>query len=205
MKATVLRLVLAMLLASLALSQTTYRLAPTSGSELALLVDKTGLLSGKHHRFVFAQYSGVLAYNRGNVPASSVQLTIDAASLRVQDDWVKEKDRVKIRDYAESDRMLSAARSPQLTFESRSVGAGIRPGLFDATGQLSLAGKTHIVTVSATLQDKPDGAIALRGSSKFRLTDFGLKPPSAALGTIGTKDEVTVEFHLIATPHVTAP
>jgi hypothetical protein len=28
------------------------------------------------------------------------------------------------------------------------------------------------------------------------LTDFGLKPPSAALGTVGTKDKMQLSFHL---------
>lgn len=200
MKRLICSLIFALVSTALARAQSTYRIAPANGSELVLLVDKTGVLSGKRHRLAFTQYSGNLVYNRENVSASNVQLTIDVVSLQVQDDWVKEKDRVKIRDYAESGRMLSAERFPQLSFMSARVAAGARPNSFEATGQLSLAGKTHTVTVSADLKDRPGGAISLAGGSKFRLTDFGLKPPSAALGSVGTKDEVSVEFHLTAMP-----
>ena len=41
------------------------------------------------------------------------------------------------------------------------------------------------------------GNQSYRGSAKIRLTDFGLKPPSAALGLVGTKDEMTFAFVLV--------
>jgi hypothetical protein len=37
---------------------------------------------------------------------------------------------------------------------------------------------------------------SLSGHAVVRLKDYGLKPPTAALGTIGTKNEMTVEFSL---------
>jgi hypothetical protein len=43
---------------------------------------------------------------------------------------------------------------------------------------------------------KPDKTFT--GSATVRITDFGLKPPSAALGVIGTKDEMTFSFVLRA-------
>jgi hypothetical protein len=41
--------------------------------------------------------------------------------------------------------------------------------------------------------------ISIEGTARVRLTDFGLKPPSAAFGAIGARDEMTLHFALPAT------
>jgi hypothetical protein len=43
-----------------------------------------------------------------------------------------------------------------------------------------------------------DPQLRLTGSAKIRLTDYKLKPPSAILGAIGTKDEMTLNFTISA-------
>src|SRR5260370_41532598 len=48
-----------------------------------------------------------------------------------------------------------------------------------------------------------EGGIWVEGSGQIRLSDFGLKPPRAVAGVglfIGTKDEMTVQFALLASP-----
>ena len=42
----------------------------------------------------------------------------------------------------------------------------------------------------------------MAGRAVVRLKDYALKPPSAALGTIGTKNEMTVEFLLLPSARV---
>jgi hypothetical protein len=37
---------------------------------------------------------------------------------------------------------------------------------------------------------------SLEGGATIKMTDYGLKPPAAALGTIGTKDEMRIEFRI---------
>jgi len=38
------------------------------------------------------------------------------------------------------------------------------------------------------------------GSAVFPMSRFGMGPPKAALGAVGTRDEVSVQFTLIAQP-----
>jgi hypothetical protein len=38
------------------------------------------------------------------------------------------------------------------------------------------------------------GSPLIEGMSVIRLTDFGLKPPTAAFGTIGTENEMSFRF-----------
>ncbi|MBK5292524.1 MAG: YceI family protein [Acidobacteriia bacterium] len=40
--------------------------------------------------------------------------------------------------------------------------------------------------------------LPLQGSSVVRMRDFGLKPPSALLGALGTRDEMDVRFGVVA-------
>ena len=55
-------------------------------------------------------------------------------------------------------------------------------------------------TVGVALNTGSDTFPLIEGSSRVRLTDFGLKPPTAALGTIGTKNEMLFRFVLAGTP-----
>ena len=62
-------------------------------------------------------------------------------------------------------------------------------------GDLSIAGVTKSVAVKTKInkQGKP---IVLKGTYMLKMTDFGIDPPKALLGTIKTGDEITIEFNL---------
>lgn len=62
-------------------------------------------------------------------------------------------------------------------------------------GDLSVAGVTKTVAVN-TFINKLGKEISLKGSHQLKMTDFGIKPPTALLGTIKTGDEITIDFSL---------
>ncbi|WP_159950542.1 YceI family protein [Polaribacter septentrionalilitoris] len=62
-------------------------------------------------------------------------------------------------------------------------------------GDLTIAGVTKNVSV-VTKINKLGNTIVLKGSHQLKMTDFGIKPPRALLGTIKTGDEITIEFNL---------
>ena len=62
-------------------------------------------------------------------------------------------------------------------------------------GDLSIAGVTKNVTVNTHI-NKSVSEVRLKGTHKLKMTDFGIKPPTALLGTIKTGDEITIEFDL---------
>lgn len=63
-------------------------------------------------------------------------------------------------------------------------------------GDLTIAGTTNKVqmTVKGTLVES--GVIRFQGSKSLKMTDFGIDPPTALLGTLKTGDEVTINFAL---------
>ncbi|MBM3725011.1 MAG: YceI family protein [Acidobacteria bacterium] len=166
------------------------RIAPAPDARFRLLVDKTGLLSGKTHIFEFSGYEGSIEFDAANPERSSVNFSVDAASIQCLDTWVNEKDRAKVLATARKE-MLAIEQFPRITFQSTAVSG---TGPFIVRGQLTVRGVTRPVEVN--VERKAAGA--WEGKAALRLTAFGLKPPSAVLGAIGTKDEMRIEFHLKA-------
>jgi polyisoprenoid-binding protein YceI len=193
----------ALALATVAFAQPkTYEIQPAEGSRFELLVYKTGLMKGKTHSFLFPHYKPTLTYDAQAPERSQVRLSIETAPVQLTDTWLSAKDFQKVQDFARKD-MLNAERYPSMTFDSLSVSAAAA-GEFEVKGTLSIRNVGKPATIRVKIEPRSDGTLRFTGESKIKLTDYGLKPPSAALGTIGTKDEMDVKFVLIGLPSKTS-
>jgi polyisoprenoid-binding protein YceI len=174
-----------------------FEIHPAEAARLALTVEKTGLYRGKKHLFLFQKFDGRLDFDTAKPETSKIELTIDARSLICKDDWVSASDLKKIEQTAFDD-MLAVKQYPSMTF----VSTAIRPlggDKYEALGTLTLRGVAKPVTVTVALDASNPTMLRLQGSATVRLTDFKLKPPSALLGTIGTKNEMALNFTVVAT------
>jgi polyisoprenoid-binding protein YceI len=175
--------------AAVAFGQPEIRFVPAPGARFTLTVEKTGLWSGRKHVFVFEKYEARA------VDHQFVELEVDAASATCKDAWVSEKDRAKVLAYMLHD-MLDVAHHPKLVFRSeRVIDKG--GGDFEIDGQLTVRGIARPVVVSVAASE---GLSTVTGRAVVKIRDYGLTPPKAALGAIGTKNEMTVDFRLVATP-----
>lgn len=172
----------------------TYHFAPAPGSRFTLTVEKTGIWSGRRHVFEFGRYHATIVLDREAPGASRAEIAIEAASAVNTDTWVGEKDRKNIMAFLLKD-MLDAEHHPRLVFRSQAV-RRTGPGAYEASGVLNVRGLDKPVTVTATLDERSGNVAAVSGRAIVRLKDYGLRPPRAALGLIGTRDEMTVEFRL---------
>lgn len=180
---------------SLSAQPATYDIKPGPGNRFALEVFKTGLLSGKKHLFLFERYQGTLQYDAQAPERSTVDLTVETASMVLKDDWVKPGQAKDIHELAVGKDMLDIARHPQIRFVSKQItrsGSG-----FLAQGDLAIRGQAKPVAVTVTLKGEGP-ALELAGTAEVKLKDYGLKPPSAALGAIGTRNEMAVSFAVSA-------
>jgi polyisoprenoid-binding protein YceI len=64
-------------------------------------------------------------------------------------------------------------------------------------GELTVAGKTAKVEIPITAQRLDGGARKGEGTLKLLMTDFGIKPPVALLGTLRTKNEIEITFKVL--------
>lgn len=173
-----------------------YRVAPDSASKFELLVKKTGLMSGKVHVFAFPQVHGELQYSDSAPEQSKMTLRIDAAGIQCLDDWVSEKDRAKVLEEAKGN-MLQVSRHKDLLFASKAIRKQSDGG-YAVDGDLTIRGAAKPVTVRVRMQPGAAGTLRFTGESTIDMTAWGLKPPRAALGAIGTDKMMTVRFALAA-------
>lgn len=176
----------------------TYHILPAEGAQFALEVSKTGLMSGKKHLFVFHRYEGEAHYDPAAPLNSKVRLVIDAASVECQDTWVNAKDLRKIQEYT-LEKMLAVEQYPEIVFRSEQS-TQTSETEFQVAGGLTIRGIEKPVTVDVTLNSAPGAAKRLQfeGTSMVKMKDYGLEPPKAILGMIGTKNEMVVIFSLVA-------
>lgn len=172
-----------MLVASLGFASE-WKLAPATANTVDLFVEKTGLMSGKKHWFRFPQFTGSF-----NTDPAKVELQFDVKAMQCFDTWLSEKDQKKVLEHALGKETLDAAKYPTVTFTSTAVDGQA------VTGMLTIRGISKPVTVTV----KQAGEGQYEGSAVFKMTDFGIKPAKAALGAVGTKDEMTLQFRLTGT------
>lgn len=66
-----------------------------------------------------------------------------------------------------------------------------------ATGDLALAGETRAVEMTVAATWLTDGHLRLVGTVPLLMTDYGIAPPKAMLGTLKTGDRVEVRFNVV--------
>jgi polyisoprenoid-binding protein YceI len=175
-----------------------YEIKPIDTSRFSLAVAKTGLMKGKRHNFIFANYRGSLQLDTLNREGSQIKFIVDATSIECRDRWVNDADKKKILNYVVNDGIM-AEKHPEIVFLS-SVVKQKSDTTFDVIGTLTVRGISKPVSVELSVQPGKSAHLEMMGITNFKLSDFGIRPPSLAFGLTGTRDEVVVDFELVATP-----
>jgi polyisoprenoid-binding protein YceI len=66
-----------------------------------------------------------------------------------------------------------------------------------AQGKLTVAGVEKPVTMDVKAIRLANGSVKATGTLPMLMTDFGIKPPTAMLGAMKTKNELSVKFDLV--------
>lgn len=179
----------------------TYTIVP-SESSFRVFVGKTGLFSAlaHDHDIGVKSFGGRVVVSEAGAGGGSLEMEVDATSLEVLDAKPSEEDKKKIFNSMHNE-VLQSAKHPKITFKSVSVSdvksTGNDAYSFVVNGDLTLRGVTKRIAVPVAATITPQ---QLRAAGKYTLkqTDYGIKPYSAAGGTIKVKDEVVVNFNIVA-------
>jgi len=197
-------IVVLLLLSFAATAQTksrTYTIAP-SESDFWVFAGKSGLFSAlaHDHEIGVKSFGGRVVVSEAGASGGSLELDIDAKSLVVLDKKPSEEDKKKIFN-AMHNEVLESGSHQKITFKSVSVSGVKQTGndnySFVVNGDLTLHGVTKRIAVPVTATITPR---QLRATGKYALkqTDYGIKPYSAGGGTIKVKNEVVVNFNIVA-------
>ncbi len=157
----------------------------TARSKITIHVGKSGLFSAAGHEHEVSAPIAEGAFDDSGV--GRVWFRVETAKMQV----LPEKDQAAVQKDMQ-EKVLEIATFPQIRFESTAI-RKIAEGTWSVAGNLSLHGKTNPVTADVHV-----GNNAYAGQAVIRQSQFGIKPVSAAGGTVKAKDELKIEFVIVA-------
>jgi polyisoprenoid-binding protein YceI len=171
-------------------------------SAVRIHVGKSGVFgfAGHEHEVVATIAQGTIVADPADLARSSVTLSFDSAALKVTGEGEPAKDVPEVQAKMTGPEVLDAARFQAITFRSRSVtGKEMSSGVYDiqVVGDLSLHGMSRSLTLPLRVEVSDQGLTAT-GKTTLRQTDFGMKPVSAGGGTVKVKNEIGVDFRIVA-------
>ncbi len=169
-------------------------------SSASVHVGKTGLgsFAGHEHEITVGRIRGEVLADLDDNARSSVELIIEAASLRVGDE--PGDDGPKVQRTMQGRAVLDVARFPRIRFRSSAVsGKTLSAGLHQLTvqGELTLHGVAKSISVPVRLETQA-GALTATGQLGVKQSDFGIEPTTAGGGLVKVADEVAVSFRVVA-------
>ncbi|KUL44119.1 YceI family protein [Streptomyces regalis] len=178
------------------LTDGTYRLGPSTG-RLLIKTGRAGLGRRAGHDLTIeaTRWSGEAVVDVGDPDRSSVNVTVQTGSLEVREGTgglkaLTDADRAEIKRTLEGTALLHTAEHPTITFRSTRITG--TPQSFEITGELTIKGRTHPVTVHG----KGNNAGPLRGWATVTQSTWGIKPYTAFLGALRLADDIRVEFEV---------
>jgi polyisoprenoid-binding protein YceI len=142
-------------------------------------------------RGAFTKVSGSVEYDAANVGKSSIQVTIEAASVDT---------RVEMRDNdIRSASLLDAQKYPTITFQSKKVEAA-GAGKLKVSGDLTIHGVTKEVVLDVdgptpAIKDPmgPGQRMGASATTKINRNDFGV---SGRAGVVGDDISITIDIEM---------
>jgi hypothetical protein len=122
-----------------------------------------------------------------------VDLAIPVAGLGCKNDEMHKKLQKALQEEVQPTIRYELIRIERITPEEASEGNWS----LVATGRLRLAGQERTLQTPIRARILPDGRLRFEGSQPIQMSDFGIDPPTALLGTLKTGDRVTVFFDLV--------
>ena len=180
--------ILLLCMAVAALAATADRFAATNGS--VVKIEGTSSLHNwtMQGTTIQGEISAPLPDN-WNAPAKAV-VTIPVTTIK--------------SEHAKMDKLmaeaLKAKAHPEIRYEMTAAtpkSATAAAFVLETKGRLTIAGVTRDLAMDVQGSRNADGRYTLAGTAPIKMTNFGVKPPTAMLNTIKTGEDVKVTFRWV--------
>lgn len=171
-------------------------------SAVVIHVGRSGIFSfAGHLHDVDAPVGGSITADPDNLQASSVRLTFAAARFHVLPEGEPPGDAPKVEEVMRGPRVLDTARFADVQFRSHSVtGREVgRTNTYEVqvTGDVTIHGVSREVVVPMTVSFEGN-TLRARGRGTIRHDQFGLTPVAVAAGTVRVRNEIDIDFDIVA-------
>jgi hypothetical protein len=98
---------------------------------------------------------------------------------------------------------LNTNRHPEIVFRTNGNNNIRKSGdryVVNTTGELTIAGVTRQVNVTATCINGEGQRLVCSGSRSLKMSDFDIDPPVMMMGTLRAGDEITINYNIVYTP-----
>jgi polyisoprenoid-binding protein YceI len=191
--------------------RSTYVLDPNA-SDLFVVVRKdtqTALSTLGHDHVIRAgQLSGTVDFDPSAPKECKIDIIVPVAGLKADEPQMRKKvglegqmsegNRADIEKDMRAEDQLDAARFPNITFKGTGCEAGAKDTV-NVKGEITIHGKSMPVQVA--MQYRFEGAtLHARGRFNAKHADFGMKPYSAALGSLKNGEALNFGLDVKADP-----
>jgi polyisoprenoid-binding protein YceI len=182
----------------------TYVIDPAA-SAVQVHVGKSGVFgfAGHTHEVAAQRFEGRVDADADDLARSSVEVSFEASGLTVSPRGEPEGDAPKVQEMMAGPKVLDTARFPRIVFRSRQVsGQRTAEGVYElqVAGELSLHGAARPITVPVRVE-LSEGTLTASGRIALAQRAFGIEPVSAGGGTVKVKNELAIEFKVVARSH----
>lgn len=162
-----------------------------TGINLPISVTGTSTLHDWDMKSTKGQCVAVITVTNNTVTFSGLTFTMPAESLK-SGNGAMDKNTYKA---------LETGKNPNIIFVLSSVTSITTSGqnsyVFKGVGKLTIAGTTRVTDITASLKYNPsDKSLTCIGSKKFKMSEYGVKPPTVMFGTIKTGDDITINYNI---------
>ena len=173
-----------------------------SASAVQVHVGKSGVFgfAGHTHDVTAERFGGRVEADAEDLARSSVELSFEAAGLKVSAQGEPEGDAPKVQEVMAGPKVLDVARFPKIVFRSRTIsGRRTADGVYEAqvTGELDLHGLARVITVPVRIELSGD-TLTASGKTTLGQRLFGIEPVTAGGGTVKVKNELGIEIRVVA-------
>ena len=131
--------------------------------------------------------SGEMNFNESEINIESFKGVLHATSLKSKSAQMDKN----------AYKTLNTTKHEFIEFEFKQIQAqNQQEGTVSAMFSVTIAGVTKDLLVQATVQPNDSGLMAISGTHAFKMSDFGIKPPSFMLGALKVGDDLEIDFKL---------
>ncbi|GGA94546.1 YceI family protein [Puia dinghuensis] len=125
----------------------------------------------------------------GSIALHSIRICMDVLSIKSDMGRVMDNKTYEALKAADHPEILFTLSAPMILTQVRNCGIAI-----PVKGNLSLAGVCKPVTMLVKTIEISQGKLQFEGYENLRMTDFGVRPPSALFGTLRASPDITIHF-----------
>ena len=162
----------------------------TERSTLTVFAYKSGLFSAFADDHVIR--APIASGSISDVGTFSVGISVRSGDLVALDPGLSASKRAEVQARMVGPEVLDVKQYPDITFVSTAI-QQVSADRWTVTGRLAIHGTTKPTTFAVARQDG-----RYRGTVLLKQSEFGIRPISIVGGTVKVKDELKVEFDIVA-------